>query len=186
MGCRWGLDLLREHLLCSPACRVLMATHSLLHSADYQGKSQRSDHTGFWRPLLPTYPTAHSRAQCEQGRDMCSACRWGEMSVSVHWITIYTTTHQGQSVSRGSWEESWASVQKDRESCCHACTMEGGILSTNRYQLVQLSHFHLGLIGISLLLFCVDSFPSAHSAFFGFCFRPLTLLYFFNHEIARL
>lgn len=127
MGCRWGLDLLCEHLLCSPACRVLMATHSLLHSADYQGKSQRSDHTGFWRPLLPTYPTAHSRAQCEQGRDMCSACRWGEMSVSVHWITIYTTTHQGQSVSRGSWEESWASVQKDRESCCH-----GGQYSFNQ------------------------------------------------------
>lgn len=59
------------------------------------------------RPLLPTDPVAHSRAQRERGRDMCSACRRGEMSVNVHWITIYTNTHQGQSVSRGSWEESW-------------------------------------------------------------------------------
>lgn len=50
------------------------------------------------RPLLPTDPTAHSRAQRERGRDMGSACRWGEMSVNVHWITIYTNTHQGQSV----------------------------------------------------------------------------------------
>lgn len=138
------------------------------------------------RPLLPTDPVAHSRAQREWDRDMCSACRRGEMSVNVHWITIYTNTHQGQSVSRGSWEEPWASVQKDRESCCHGCTMEDGILSTNRYQLVQLNHFRLLWIGISLLLFCMDSFPGTHSAFFSFCFRPLTLLYFFNHEVARL
>lgn len=138
------------------------------------------------RPLLPTYLTAHSHAQHERSRDMCSACRRGEMPVNVHWITIYTNTHQGQSVSRGSWEKSWTSVQKNRESCCHGCTTEDGILSTNRHQLVQLSHFHLRWIGISLLLFCVDSFPGAHSAFFSFCFRPLALLYFFNHEIARL